>query len=684
MRISVVLALFLFLSGGWSWAQTAAPSSSSVEVITLGKSAVTIPGPWKFEPGDSPVVNGKMLWAQTDFDDSHWTTVDLAPKAGSIDPSYGTPGFVPGWTAQGFPDLWGYAWYRVRLRVTDPGKPLWIKMPNDVDDAYEVYADGRYVGGFGGFTPHGVTIYSARTFSFPLPPPGPDGMLELAIRFYMTSGTKFQSLDAGGMHQPPVLGLASTIKMLQREDDDANLHYYLGSILQAILFLLLAPLALWAWLKNRRDRTFLWLFLALVVSPIDFGLTLVGNLASLISLGNNTILGNILLRPLVLPFWIMFWWNWFGLRSKRWLTRAAWLLMAAEILALACVRLPTAGYNLVPRAWLGGCNTASAVLLGALGVLLLVVLWEGFRRDRTEALAAVFPILLFEFSSFAAYFLNTFGFSTQFYPFGIGISTGAIAQILMVLVVGALVLRRFLRTQVQEELDRQSVARELEQAQQLQQRVLVPEALESPFFSVEAEYRPAQTVGGDFFQTITKPDGSLLVVIGDVSGKGMSAAMLVAVVVGAIRSRAMESFEPASLLKLLNACLLGRSGDHFATCLAAEFHADGTVQMANAGHLRPYLNGEEMEMEGSLPLGLSADIDISTSSLTLQPGDHLTFLTDGVLEATNAANELFGFERTRAISGKSPASIIEQAQRFGQQDDITVLSVEFAAVAERV
>lgn len=684
MQISGVLALFLFLSGAWSWAQTAEPSSSPVEVITLGRSAVTIPGPWKFKPGDSPVVNGKMLWAQPDFDDFHWTTVDLAPRAGSIDPAYGTPGFVPGWTAQGFPDLWGYAWYRIRLRVTDPGKPLWIKMPNDVDDAYQVFADGQYVGQFGHFLPSGVTIYSARTFSFPLPPPGPDGQMDLAVRFYMTAGTRFQSHDAGGMHEPPALGLASTIHLLQNADDDANLHFYLGSILQAILFLLLAPLALWAWLKKRRDHTFLWLFLALIVSPLNFALTLVGNLASLVSLGNNVIVGDILLRPLVLPLWIMFWWSWFGLRGKRWIPKAACLLAAADILAVACVRLPTAGYNILPRAWLGGCNTASAILLAALGVLLLVILAEGFRRDRTEALAAVIPILLFEFSSFNSYFLNSFGFSGQFYPFSIGISTGAIALILMVLVIGALVLRRFLRTQVQEELDRQSVARELEQAQQLQQRVLVPEALESPFFSVEAEYRPAQTVGGDFFQTITKSDGRLLVVIGDVSGKGISAAMLVAVVVGAIRSRAMESFEPASLLKLVNACLLGRSGDHFATCLAAEFHPDGTVQMANAGHLRPYLNGEEMETEGSLPLGLSAEIDISTMSMALQPGDHLTFLTDGVLEATNEANELFGFERTRAISDKPPVSIIEEAQRFGQQDDITVLSVEFAAVAERV
>ncbi|MGH9586778.1 MAG: SpoIIE family protein phosphatase [Acidobacteriaceae bacterium] len=684
MRIFSLFALLLFLSGGWLGAQAAEPSSSPVEAITLGQSTATIPGPWKFEPGDSPVVGGKLLWAQPGFDDSHWTTMDLAPKPGSVDSSYGTPGFVPGWTEQGFPNLWGYAWYRLRLHVADAGEPLWIKMPNNVDDAYQVYANGQYMGHFGNFKPHGVTLYSARTFSFPLPKPGPDGTLDLAIRFYMSSGTKFQSLDAGGMHMPPVLGLASTVQLLQHADDDTNLHYYLGAIVQALLFSLLAPVVLWAWFKNRRDPTFLWLFLALMTSPVGLTLLLLGNLGSLISLAANTMVVSTFINSLILPLWIIFWWSWFGLRGKRWIPRLAWLLMIAEILAAAFVRLPTVGYNLLPRAWLAGCNTASAVLLAAMGILLLVILVEGFRRDRTEALVAVLPILLFEFSQFNGFLLNKFGFSTQFYPFGIGISMAAIAEILMVLVIGALVLRRFLRTQVQEELARQSVAQELEQAQQLQQRVLVPEELKSPFFSVQSEYRPAQTVGGDFFQTITKADGSLLVVIGDVSGKGISAAMLVAVVVGAIRSRAMESFEPSSLLKLLNACLLGRSGDHFATCLAAEFEPDGMVRMANAGHLRPYLNGEEMELEGSLPLGLSAEIDISVSSLTLQPGDHLTLLTDGVLEATNAKNELFGFERTQAISGQSPAVIMEQAQSFGQQDDITVLSVEFAGVAERV
>ncbi|HTV05455.1 MAG TPA: PP2C family protein-serine/threonine phosphatase [Acidobacteriaceae bacterium] len=212
----------------------------------------------------------------------------------------------------------------------------------------------------------------------------------------------------------------------------------------------------------------------------------------------------------------------------------------------------------------------------------------------------------------------------------------------------------------------------------MQQRVLVPEALHSRFFTVETEYRPAQTVGGDFFQTLTKPDGSLLVVIGDVSGKGMSAAMLVAVLVGVIRSRARESFEPTGILEVLNACLVGRSGGHFATCLAAEISPDGTMRIANAGHLPPYRNGKEMEMEGSLPLGIAGEVKYPVQTFTLDPGDRLTFMTDGVVEAANEVRDLFGFERTREISGQSATAIVDQAQRFGQEDDITVLAVAFA------
>ena len=678
MRKLGMFFLFAFLS--FPSLLQAAPASSAVpaETIILGDSAATLPGPWQFAPGDSPWQNGVPVWAQPGFDDAAWANVDLAPKAGSVDPAYGTPGFVPGWTARGYPNLVRYAWYRLRVRVPDASQPLWLKMPNDFDDAYQVYADGRFVGQFGRFAPDDVTLYGARSFSFPLPAPGPAGEIQLAIRFYMSSGTPYQSPDAGGMHQPPVIGLASAVRLLQQSDDDANEHYYVGSVLDALLFLLVMPLPLWAWFKDRKERTYLWLFLVFAFPCLRIVLLLIGNLASVLALGPNTILLDVLLSPLTLPLWAMFWWDWFGLRAKRWIPRAAWLITAVEMLALLCLRLPTSEINIVPRSWLPGINNLSGVCLFALGVLLLVILIEGFRRDRTEALMAALPMALIEFGSFNSYLLHTFGIASTFFILGLGFTVNQIANILMVLVIGALVMRRFLRVQASEARSRQVVALDIEQAQQLQQRVLVPEVLHSPSFSVETEYRPAQTVGGDFFQTLSKPDGSLLVVVGDVSGKGMSAAMLVAVLVGAVRTRADESFDPVAMLTMLNQRLIGRSGGHLATCLVAELRPDGSMHIANAGHLPPYLNGQEMDLAGSLPLGAANVIDPSSRIITLQPGDHLTFLTDGVVEAMNSQNELFGFDRARTISNQSAAAIVQQARAFGQHDDITVLSIAFS------
>jgi hypothetical protein len=609
--------------------------------------------------------------------------MDLAPRAGSVDLVNGIAGFVPGWTARGYPDLSGYAWYRLRLRVRHADQPLWLKMPLDVDDAYQVYANGHYVGQFGGFSVHQVALYSSQPLSFPLPAPGPDGEIEVAMRFYMSPATRFQAPDVGGMHAPPALGLASTVHLLQAADEDASQRRSFGTLQQAFLFLLVAPLGLWAWMRDRQESMYLWLFLAVTGTIIATLSVMLSALSFSLTIAANIFLVSVLFGPLITALWIIFWWHWFGLREKRWIPRTAWLLAAAEMLAVFCANSPLFGLSFVPPLALHWCNAASLLSVGALGLLLLVILIEGFGRDRAEALLAVVPILLAEFGCFGVYLVTTFHIPSTFFPFGLGIDVASTASMLMVLVIAALALRRFVRTQVGQEVERKAIAQDLEQAQQLQQRVLVPEAIVSPFFTVETEYRPAQTVGGDFFQTLAKPDGSLLVVIGDVSGKGVSAAMLVAVLVGAIRNQGEYSFDPAAMLTMLNRRLLGRSGGHFATCLAAEILLDGTMSIANAGHLPPYRNGKEMELEGSLPLGLSSEAASPAQTFTLEPGDHITFLTDGVVEAMNPASEMFGFEHAQAISGQPAGSIAQQAQSFGQNDDITVLGVEFTGATAR-
>ena len=99
--------------------------------------------------------------------------------------------------------------------------------------------------------------------------------------------------------------------------------------------------------------------------------------------------------------------------------------------------------------------------------------------------------------------------------------------------------------------------------------------------------------------------------------------------------------------------------------------------------MSPYLNGEAIGLGGSLPLGLSGEAAGSCAqTLTLKQGDHLVFPTDGVVESTNPTGELFGFERAQAISGQPAVSIAQAAHNIGQNDDITVLRVEFSGATQ--
>jgi sigma-B regulation protein RsbU (phosphoserine phosphatase) len=103
--------------------------------------------------------------------------------------------------------------------------------------------------------------------------------------------------------------------------------------------------------------------------------------------------------------------------------------------------------------------------------------------------------------------------------------------------------------------------------------------------------------------------------------------------------------------------------------------ADGKTTISNAGHISPYLNGKEMAMAGNLPLGLNPSVTFDQVTLHLKHKDRLLVITDGVIEAKNAKNELFGFNRARSISHLPAAFIVKAAEIFGQEDDITVVSI---------
>lgn len=217
---------------------------------------------------------------------------------------------------------------------------------------------------------------------------------------------------------------------------------------------------------------------------------------------------------------------------------------------------------------------------------------------------------------------------------------------------------------------------EMAAARQVQQAIVPDPGKSFPGYTVESVYKPASQVGGDFFQILPVDQVGLLIVFGDVAGKGLPAAMLVSMLVGSIRTTVEHTHDPALLLGTLHDRLLGRTSGGFCTAVAAWIAGDGQVAVANAGHLSPYLDGHEIQLPGTLPLGIVDGGKYEITNLELRPGSRLTFVSDGVVEAQNHKGELFGFDRVDAISRKPAATIAEAAIAFGQADDITVVTIE--------
>jgi hypothetical protein len=242
---------------------------------------------------------------------------------------------------------------------------------------------------------------------------------------------------------------------------------------------------------------------------------------------------------------------------------------------------------------------------------------------------------------------------------------------------GAVTIAVFVRELIEDQREKERLTTELEAGRTMQQVLLGSEMPVMPDLRIQSVYRPAGQVGGDFF-IVLPASGGILIALGDVSGKGLRAAMTVSSILGALR--AISITHPAEILTTLNRTLVGRLQGGFVTCLCGLIVPDGSLTLANAGHLAPYRNGQELQLDSSLPLGIAPEADYQECTMHLTPGDQLTLLTDGVLEATSPTGELFGFDRTAAISTQSAEAIAAAAQAFGQDDDITVLTLTFAPI----
>ena len=248
----------------------------------------------------------------------------------------------------------------------------------------------------------------------------------------------------------------------------------------------------------------------------------------------------------------------------------------------------------------------------------------------------------------------------------------------------------------QEIRQRELVEQELEVARSIQQASLPKEVPTLEGWQISPFYRPAREVGGDFYDFHFLSEGRVGLVVGDATGKGVPAALVMSTTLGMIQlaAGALDSSSPGEVLSRVNETLFARIPPNmFVTCFYAILDPESaTLSYANAGHDLPYvLRGsggecEELRARG-MPLGLMPQMSYEEKEIVLQEGDSALFYTDGFVEAHDPQREMFGFPRLRAliaehaVEGSLGEFLMEELYSFvgegwEQEDDITLLTLK--------
>jgi serine phosphatase RsbU (regulator of sigma subunit)/predicted ester cyclase len=250
----------------------------------------------------------------------------------------------------------------------------------------------------------------------------------------------------------------------------------------------------------------------------------------------------------------------------------------------------------------------------------------------------------------------------------------------------------------QERIERERIEQELRVARSIQQASLPMEVPKLEGWQITPYYQPAREVGGDFYDFHLLPEGRLGLVVGDATGKGVPAALVMSTTCGMLQlaARAMDSSSPGEVLAHVNETLVARiPSNMFVTCFYAILAPeDGTLRYANAGHDPPYMrrsndDAEELRARG-MPLGLMAGMEYEEQGASLNEGESVLFYSDGLVEAHDPEDEMFGFPRLRALVGehgkeRSLANILLEelysfvGEGWEQEDDITLLTLRCSA-----
>jgi hypothetical protein len=668
-RIGIVLSLvFLAVIGSGAVHAAALPSGHTLVFDELGKGMGPLDGAWQFHLGDNPA------WADPAWDDHSWEQL-TADKP---------------WSLQGHPNYSGYAWYRRTLSITPAAgaSPNFHILIPALGDVYQVYWNGVEVGHRGHMPPQLQVITGGPAQIYNL---GPARAGVLAVRVWCLPQPSNSNGAFGGFFAVPNIGNPQAINAAKTILDYQYLRRQQFTFALTLLYTLVALLSLIAWLRDRGQWLLFWMTVFAFTPLVELfysGLQIPYNFVWL------AFIVQIEIQVREVSQWFLLLWL-LELHDHKKLVRfvrfAAMTAMLGGIAdGLVFFLYPSLLNDLQ-------LQIADAILTLPLLVFeivpLVIVVFAVLRRQHLDP--ARWVVAAFAFLSAMIYAVSNIAVQGVRYshwtlaarleqplfflggsPIGLFVLT---RTLLFVSIVYAVI-----RYSIAERKHQIGLEQEIQNARELQQ-VLVPETVPTlPGFTLTSAYRPALEVGGDFFQIIPLSSGGTLVVLGDVSGKGLKAAMTVCLIVGSIRSTAEMTASPAELLEALNRRLYGRLHGGFATCLALRLDPDGACTLASAGHPPPFLNDSEMALPGALPLGLIAGTTYKESAIRLNAGDHLALYTDGLLEARSGSGELYGFDRVRTLFAAQPdaAKATEAAVAFGQDDDITVLVLTRLGIGE--
>ncbi len=261
----------------------------------------------------------------------------------------------------------------------------------------------------------------------------------------------------------------------------------------------------------------------------------------------------------------------------------------------------------------------------------------------------------------------------------------------------ALRVGQLVREQQAEAATRQRYEQELEIARLIQQNFLPKELPDLDGWQIAAFYRPAREVGGDFYDVIPLPAGRVGFVVGDVTDKGVPAALVMSATRTILRASATRLVEPGQVLEAVNEHLCPDMPEKmFVTCLYGVLDPDtGMLRFANAGHDVPYVKTAQGVVElraRGMPLGLLPGMAYEEKEMVLAPGDSVLLHSDGIVEAHTPAREMYGFPRLKETVGNRPDDreliefVLADLEAFTgpdaeQEDDITMLTLERTAAA---